>query len=66
MSAFQIQLVFLKKANGWHPFLYNIKIDGCQFLRKQYNVVTGIAYSYLKPFTNLNHTCPYMVGKLFN
>ncbi|XP_034478435.1 uncharacterized protein LOC117784736 [Drosophila innubila] len=58
----QAQVQLFKRANGWHPFLYNFKLDVCKFLKKPNNLIGIIAFKYLKPFTNINHTCPFMAG----
>nr|XP_032291735.1 uncharacterized protein LOC6636503 isoform X2 [Drosophila virilis] len=56
-----VQIAFFKRANGWRPFLYDFTISVCKFLRRPYHIIAIIAFEYLKPFTNLNHTCPYKV-----
>lgn len=61
----QIQLEFFKRANGWHPFLYNFKFDLCRFLKKNYNILLRMGYNYLKNFTNLNHSCPLSVSNVW-
>ncbi|XP_017065685.1 uncharacterized protein LOC108104247 [Drosophila eugracilis] len=49
-----------KRENGFKPWLVDIKIDACRFMRGQYHPVAKIVYSLFQPFTNINHTCPYM------
>ncbi|XP_017096411.2 uncharacterized protein [Drosophila bipectinata] len=41
--------------------LYNfdVKLDGCKFLRDRSNVVANWLYQIFEPFSNMNHTCPY-------
>ncbi|KAL7735592.1 hypothetical protein ACLKA6_009552 [Drosophila palustris] len=61
-SGVMLQVQYFKRVNGWRPFLYNFTVDACQFLKKPNNLIVRLAYEYLKPFTNLNHTCPYKAG----
>ncbi|XP_059221729.1 uncharacterized protein LOC106082033 [Stomoxys calcitrans] len=46
--------------NGYRPFLYNISVDACDFMRnrKRYPVF-AIYMNAIMPFSNVNHTCPY-------
>ncbi|KAH8389667.1 hypothetical protein KR215_007731, partial [Drosophila sulfurigaster] len=61
-SKFQVEVRLFKRENGWHPYLYSFNIDVCKFFKKNYNVIAIIAFEYLKPYTNINHTCPYEAG----
>ncbi|XP_022228402.2 uncharacterized protein LOC111078162 [Drosophila obscura] len=50
----------LKRANGYKPFLYNITIDFCRFMKyRRSNPVALYALGLLGTNTNLNHSCPY-------
>jgi len=53
---------FLKKANGYKPWLYKFRLDACQFLRKPYHPLAILYYKMIRDFTNFNHTCPYVVS----
>lgn len=53
---------FLKRENGYKPWLYKKNIDGCRFLRKPYDMLTKMIYMVFKPFSNINHTCPFYVS----
>ncbi|XP_064540305.1 uncharacterized protein LOC135429771 [Drosophila montana] len=55
-----VKAQILKKANGYKPWLYNMNIDVCRFLRKPYNPVAIVIFKMFKEFSNFNHTCPYM------
>ncbi|XP_017077345.1 uncharacterized protein LOC108112106 [Drosophila eugracilis] len=47
-------------ANGYKPFLYNITVDACKFLKNQKsNPVAAYLYNFVKDYSNMNHTCPY-------
>ncbi|XP_030080829.1 uncharacterized protein LOC115483355 [Drosophila hydei] len=49
-----------KKANGYKPWLFDITIDGCKYLRKPNNPAIKIIYGIFKEFSTINHTCPYV------
>ncbi|XP_017084340.2 uncharacterized protein LOC108116803 [Drosophila eugracilis] len=49
-----------KRENGYKPWLFDTKVDACRFMRGKYNPVAKIIYSLFEPFSNLNHTCPYV------
>ncbi|XP_070073105.1 uncharacterized protein [Drosophila takahashii] len=49
-----------KRFNGYRPFLYNITVDACNFLRNQKgNPITSYFYDFFKDISNMNHTCPF-------
>ncbi|KRF77731.1 uncharacterized protein Dvir_GJ26466 [Drosophila virilis] len=52
----------LKKENGYKPWLYNVKIDVCRFMEKPYNPIAILMYKMFKEFSNVNHTCPFIVS----
>ncbi|XP_030560396.1 uncharacterized protein LOC115762361 [Drosophila novamexicana] len=60
-----VKAQILKKANGYKPWLYNMNIDVCRFLKKPYNPVAILIFKMFKEFSNFNHTCPYMVSIAF-
>ncbi|XP_043645274.1 uncharacterized protein LOC122614708 [Drosophila teissieri] len=48
------------RLSGYKPFLYNVTVDGCKFLKNQNsNPVTKFIYGVFKDSSNMNHTCPY-------
>ncbi|XP_017015674.1 uncharacterized protein [Drosophila takahashii] len=47
-----------KRENGYKPWMINVEIDSCRFLRKPYNVFGVMIYNFFRNFTNANHTCP--------
>ncbi|XP_061396021.1 uncharacterized protein LOC133331657 [Musca vetustissima] len=55
-----INLAFLKKANGYRPFLYNVTTNFCGFWanRKKYPIV-DVFIGVVTKDSNINHTCPY-------
>ncbi|KAH8336822.1 hypothetical protein KR059_004366, partial [Drosophila kikkawai] len=48
-----------KKLSGYHPFLFNVSVDFCHYLRHP-NPGNVFHYFYraLMPYTNMNYTCP--------
>ncbi|XP_033232384.1 uncharacterized protein [Drosophila pseudoobscura] len=50
-----------KKANGYKPWLFDIYFDVCQYLRKRNQPFVNIVYGLFKDFSNINHSCPYVV-----
>ncbi|XP_034102951.1 uncharacterized protein LOC117567230 [Drosophila albomicans] len=56
-----IALTVEKRLNGYKPFLYNISVDFCRYIRNPNpgNKVANFFYSLIKPYTNINHSCAY-------
>ncbi|XP_041450231.1 uncharacterized protein LOC111078351 isoform X2 [Drosophila obscura] len=49
-----------KRFNGYRPFMYNITVDACRFLKNpKSNPVTLFFFSSFAEFSNLNHSCPF-------
>ncbi|EDW57320.2 uncharacterized protein Dvir_GJ15150 [Drosophila virilis] len=48
------------KASGYKPWLVNITVDGCRFIKKRFNAFAMLAYKLLAEFSNFNHSCPYL------
>nr|XP_017092685.2 uncharacterized protein LOC108122567 [Drosophila bipectinata] len=48
-----------KRANGYKPWLIDVKLDVCRFVKRNYNPVAKMIYNLFKKFTNINHTCPF-------
>ncbi|KAH8248559.1 hypothetical protein KR032_000977, partial [Drosophila birchii] len=55
----KVNFAVYKRANGYKPFLYNVTLDGCKFLKKpKSNNVIQYFYGFIKDVSNLNHSCP--------
>ncbi|KAH8385698.1 hypothetical protein KR200_010193, partial [Drosophila serrata] len=54
-----------KRESGFKPWLLESKIDACRFMRKNYNPIAKLIFGLFKEFTNINHTCPYLVNSFF-
>ncbi|XP_050744803.1 uncharacterized protein LOC108031001 [Drosophila biarmipes] len=49
-----------KRFSGYRPFLYNVTVDACNFLRnRKSNPITSYFYDFIKDISNMNHTCPF-------
>ncbi|KAH8307579.1 hypothetical protein KR044_003807, partial [Drosophila immigrans] len=57
----KVNMVFLKRLNGYKPFLYNYTVDACKFLRnpKTANKIPIFFFGLFGPYSNINHSCPY-------
>ncbi|XP_017124462.1 uncharacterized protein LOC108144287 [Drosophila elegans] len=55
-----VKVKLMKKANGYKPFLIDLTIDACEFMRKRNNPVVKIIYKMIKDVSTVNHTCPYV------
>ncbi|KAH8339403.1 hypothetical protein KR074_004502, partial [Drosophila pseudoananassae] len=56
-----VNFSFMKRSNGYKPFLYNITADACQFLKNpKSNPVLGYMHGLFKSYSNMNHTCPFV------
>ncbi|XP_020806451.1 uncharacterized protein LOC110182697 [Drosophila serrata] len=56
----QIQGKLFKRESGYKPWLLDIQIDACRFMRKNYNTAAKLIFNIFKEFTDINHTCPYL------
>jgi len=58
-----VQFGLYKRLNGYKPFLYNMTLDGCRFLKSRNpNPIALYFYNLFKDYSNINHTCPYNVS----
>ncbi|XP_032572102.1 uncharacterized protein LOC6609340 [Drosophila sechellia] len=49
-----------QRLNGYKPFLYNITVDCCKFLKNQkYSPIASFLFDTFKGFSNINHSCPF-------
>ncbi|XP_051859502.1 uncharacterized protein LOC127565388 [Drosophila albomicans] len=54
-----LDVQLFKKANGYKPWIFKSVVDMCRFLKTKYNPYAKIAFTLVKDFSNLNHSCPY-------
>ncbi|XP_041674924.1 uncharacterized protein LOC121530242 [Drosophila eugracilis] len=53
-----------REIGGWHPFFYNIRMEVCEFFRNRRKFfIANYMYSIMRPFSNINHTCPYVANE---
>ncbi|XP_044251838.1 uncharacterized protein [Drosophila takahashii] len=65
VKAIMLNFGIYKKLSGYHPFLINVTVDFCHYI-KHPNPLTvfHLFYSGFKSYINLNHTCPYNVSTI--
>ncbi|XP_036322422.1 uncharacterized protein LOC118736434 [Rhagoletis pomonella] len=54
-----VHLQFMKKSNGYRPYLIDTKFDACKFISTKSNPMINYLYDFIRPYTNINHSCPY-------
>ncbi|XP_041674887.1 uncharacterized protein LOC108116804 [Drosophila eugracilis] len=56
----KVNAALYQRLNGYKPFLYNITVDGCKFIKNQkYSPVASFIFNLFAPYSNMNHSCPY-------
>ncbi|KAH8330267.1 hypothetical protein KR067_000677, partial [Drosophila pandora] len=56
----KVNLGLYKRFNGYRPFLYNISLDACKFLKnRKANPIASYFYDFIREISNMNHTCPF-------
>ncbi|XP_039497157.1 uncharacterized protein LOC120455242 [Drosophila santomea] len=60
ITKIKVRFGLYKRLNGYIPFLYNMTLDACRFLKSaKPNPIANFFYSFFKDHSNINHTCPY-------
>ncbi|XP_017006336.2 uncharacterized protein [Drosophila takahashii] len=59
-SNIQTKIKIYKRENGLKPWLVDVKIETCRFMRTRYDPVAKIVFGLFQQFSNINHTCPYV------
>ncbi|XP_023158871.1 uncharacterized protein LOC101450628, partial [Ceratitis capitata] len=55
-----LNLDLYKRANGYRPFMYNLTMDFCQFMRNKKRIpFVKLLMDTLELYSNLNHSCPF-------
>ncbi|KAH8249750.1 hypothetical protein KR032_011988, partial [Drosophila birchii] len=64
INQFELKFKVFKKYNGiWQPFMFDMSVDICQYFKNPKKFfIPSFMYSFMQPFTNINHTCPYLSG----
>ncbi|EDW42857.1 GM26239 [Drosophila sechellia] len=56
----KITLILYKRFNGYRPFMFNVTLDACRFLRNTDSSPIGkYFYDFFNSYSNINHTCPF-------
>ncbi|XP_070142634.1 uncharacterized protein [Drosophila kikkawai] len=56
----KVNVALFKRLNGYRPFMYNITVDACRFLKNtNSNPLAMYFWEFFKPYSNMNHTCPF-------
>ncbi|KAH8307953.1 hypothetical protein KR059_003417, partial [Drosophila kikkawai] len=56
----KVNFEILKRYNGYRPWLYNVTVDACRFLRNpKSNLFIEYIHGFFKNYSNMNHTCPF-------
>ncbi|KAH8317032.1 hypothetical protein KR074_012098, partial [Drosophila pseudoananassae] len=67
ITSIQVNVALFKRFNGYKPFLYNVTVDGCKFLKNQKsNPIMKFFFETIDSFSNINHSCPYNHGIIFD
>ncbi|XP_049306868.1 uncharacterized protein LOC125777052 isoform X2 [Bactrocera dorsalis] len=55
-----VRVVLMKHTSGeYRSFFLNTEYDVCRFLKSQRNPLVQYLFQFLKPYTSLNHKCPF-------
>lgn len=55
-----LRIQVLKKVKIYKPWLMDVTVDGCKFMRDKNNKITKAFWDIIKDFSSFNHSCPYM------
>ncbi|XP_020811062.1 uncharacterized protein LOC110186289 [Drosophila serrata] len=56
----RVNIELMKRFSGYKPFLYNVTVDACSFLKNpKSNPIALYLHGFFKNHSNMNHTCPY-------
>ncbi|XP_044250418.1 uncharacterized protein [Drosophila takahashii] len=60
VTRIKVNFAVYKRLNGYKPFLYNLTLDACKFLKApRSNPVANYFYNFFNNVSNMNHSCPY-------
>ncbi|KAH8384258.1 hypothetical protein KR200_010482, partial [Drosophila serrata] len=56
----KVNFEMLQRFNGYKPWLYNVTVDACRFLKNpKSNPFVDFIYGFFINYSNINHTCPF-------
>ncbi|EDV95706.1 GH17265, partial [Drosophila grimshawi] len=64
ITQIKLNIKIFRKSNGYQSFAPNLKIDICKFLINQKHPIMIIFYKIAQQYSNMNHTCPYIVSNI--
>ncbi|EDX03477.1 uncharacterized protein LOC6730724 [Drosophila simulans] len=60
VTKIKVNVAFFKRFSGYRPFMYNVTVDFCRFLKNpSSNAFVNFWYRMVVDYSNINHTCPY-------
>ncbi|XP_017100819.1 uncharacterized protein [Drosophila bipectinata] len=60
ITKIKVTATVYKRYNGYRPFMVNITVDGCRFLKgAKAAPVAEYMYGFFRTYSNVNHTCPF-------
>ncbi|KAH8363457.1 hypothetical protein KR084_010650, partial [Drosophila pseudotakahashii] len=60
ITKLRINFSIWKRYNGYKPFMYNVTMNACKFLKNpSTNPVAKFVFESFSMYTNMNHLCPY-------
>lgn len=62
-NSVSVRIQIQKKFNGYKPWLIDVTIDACKFMKSpKSNKVAKMIWDLFKDFSTVNHACPYTVS----
>nr|NP_001027165.1 uncharacterized protein Dmel_CG33654 [Drosophila melanogaster]AAZ52522.1 uncharacterized protein Dmel_CG33654 [Drosophila melanogaster] len=56
----KVNLFKTPRFNGYRPFMFNITLDACRFLKNtDSKPIAKYFYEFFNSYSNLNHSCPF-------
>ncbi|XP_037716808.1 uncharacterized protein LOC119551506 [Drosophila subpulchrella] len=60
VTKIKVNMAMFKRFNGYRPFMYNITVDACRFLKnRKSSPVINFWFNVIENYSNFNHYCPY-------
>ncbi|XP_043655670.1 uncharacterized protein LOC122621758 [Drosophila teissieri] len=60
LSSVKLTFMMWKRLNGYKPFLFNVTVDACRFLKNpKSSPVIKYIYESFTSYSNMNHSCPF-------
>ncbi|XP_070851655.1 uncharacterized protein [Drosophila suzukii] len=60
VTKIKVNAELLKRFSGYKPYLYNVTVDACRFLKNpKSSPIAAYFYGFFKNHSNMNHSCPF-------